>query len=249
MLEFFKTGIRVLSSPKLTTTCLLILAVLVFWGTIFQASHGLYEAQQRFFGAWIVLIGGWLPFPGVKLVGLVCVCNLLASMLFRIRRRPANAGLFVIHAGVIILLIGGAYGHHVSRESALELAEGQSSAMAHDDQGNPAPLPVTITLLDFEKKFHPGSSIPLSFQSRVHITGPNVDRDAVIAMNRPLRWRDYAFYQSSYADAPEGRESSTLAVVKNPARMVPSIAGIIAGMGLLLHFVIKLVSGLQRRRP
>jgi len=238
-----------LCSLKLTTVCLFILAVLVFWGTIFQASHGLYAAQQRFFNSWSLLIAGWLPFPCVKLVGLVCVCNLLASMFFRIRRRLANTGLFLIHAGVIFLLIGGAYGHYVSRESVLELTEGQSSAMAHDDQGNPAPLPVTITLLDFEKKFHPGSSIPSSFQSRVHISGPNVDRDAVIAMNRPLRWRDYAFYQSSYANAPKGGESSTLAVVKNPARMVPSIAGIIAGMGLLLHFAAKLISGFKRRQP
>lgn len=46
--RFFKQ----VASMKLTVVCLLLLTTLVVWGTLYQADHGLYQAQQKFFHSW-----------------------------------------------------------------------------------------------------------------------------------------------------------------------------------------------------
>jgi hypothetical protein len=46
-----------------TVICLIILCILVLWGTFYQIDHGIYAAKARFFSSWIVLIGGFFLFP------------------------------------------------------------------------------------------------------------------------------------------------------------------------------------------
>jgi hypothetical protein len=101
------------------------------------------------------------------------------------------------------------------------------------------PLPVTVRLLDFKKTEHPGTSKAKSFESRVIISTPELAREVVISMNKPLRYDDYSFYQSSYSQM-EKTEASTLAVVQNPGRIIPYIASIVISLGLIIHFTIML---------
>lgn len=96
-------------------------------------------------------------------------------------------------------------------------------------------LPVELTLLDFKKTFYPGSGIPKSFESRVEMKTPEFTRHALISMNRPLRYRDMTFYQSSYGETG-GRETSTLSVVKNSGRWLPYISSALIFLGLLIHY-------------
>ena len=60
-----------------------------------------------------------------------------------------------------------------------------------------------------------------------------------IYMNNPLRYKDYTVYQASYDTNSMGRQSSTLAVVKNYARVLPYIACFTVFFGLALHFLIQ----------
>jgi len=60
-----------------------------------------------------------------------------------------------------------------------------------------------------------------------------------IYMNNPLRYKDYTVYQASYDSDSVGRQSSTLAVVKNYARVLPYIACLLVFFGLALHFLIQ----------
>lgn len=109
-------------------------------------------------------------------------------------------------------------------------------------------LPLRLKLLDFEKTVHPGSEIPKSFSSRVEIESGGLRREALIAMNRPLRFRGYAFYQSSYAeDGPHG-SSSTFSVVRNAGRWLPYISGVLVFLGLIAHFIGKLAAALKTSR-
>jgi hypothetical protein len=99
-------------------------------------------------------------------------------------------------------------------------------------------LPLTIELLDFRAQFHPGTQTAKSFESTVKITHDGTSREVVISMNNPLRYRDYTFYQASYAIDSSGNEYSTFAVVKNFGRILPYIASLLTFGGLALHFLM-----------
>ncbi|MBN1578314.1 MAG: cytochrome c biogenesis protein ResB [Chitinispirillaceae bacterium] len=112
------------------------------------------------------------------------------------------------------------------------------------------PLPVRITLSRFTAEWHPGTSKARSFQSRLRMLGKNIDREIVIEMNRPFRYRSFTFYQMGYA-GQEGNYSSTLAIVKNPLRYLPYIASLIIVTGLFFHFIVKMwyeLSSIRRNR-
>ena len=94
-------------------------------------------------------------------------------------------------------------------------------------------MPWRLTLRSFTLNCHPGTGIPSHISSRVAIqtrSGKAPPREAVIAMNRPLRCDGVAFYQAGMGE--DGR-SSVLYMVKNPAAAFPYVACLmmLAGMG------------------
>ena len=99
--------LKAAASLKLTVVCLLLLIVLVVWGTVYQADHGLYQAQQKFFHSWFFLVFGFIPFPGTVLVMFVLFFNLVNSLFFRLRFHWSNIGNIITHLGIIVLLVGG----------------------------------------------------------------------------------------------------------------------------------------------
>jgi len=100
------------------------------------------------------------------------------------------------------------------------------------------PLPLTIELVDFRAKFHPGTEMAKSYESTVKITHGQVSREVVISMNNPLTYRDYTFFQASYAIDSFGNEYSTFAVVKNVGRFLPYISSLMTFGGLAIHFLM-----------
>ncbi len=105
-------------------------------------------------------------------------------------------------------------------------------------------LPLSLTLLDFKVTLYPNSEIPKSYKSRVTIKSEQgLERDVVISMNKPLRYKDLTFFQSSYYTAPDGSEFTILAVVKNIGRLLPYISSLWIFLGLVIHFLMKLSKG------
>ena len=101
------------------------------------------------------------------------------------------------------------------------------------------PLPFTIRLDHFKAEFHPGTDMAKSYESLVTITTGSLERQVRIYMNNPLRYKDYTVYQASYDADSTGRQYSTLAVVRNYARVLPYIACLAVFLGLALHFLIQ----------
>ena len=99
-------------------------------------------------------------------------------------------------------------------------------------------LPFTIQLKDFKAEFYPGTQTAKSYESTVSVIKANASRDVRIFMNNPMRDKAYAFYQASYAIDADGREYSTLAVVKNAGHLLPYIACFAVFFGLVAHFLI-----------
>ncbi len=100
-------------------------------------------------------------------------------------------------------------------------------------------LPFTIRLDDFKVKFHPGTQTAASYESFATLTLPKGgERKTHIYMNNPLTFNAYTLFQASYDVDSQGREYSTLAVVKNTGRILPYIACFVVFFGLALHFLI-----------
>lgn len=115
------------------------------------------------------------------------------------------------------------------------------------------PLPFSVRLDEFRAEFHPGTSKPRAFVSRVTRTEDGSAEEIEISMNKPMRRGGYSFYQSSWGRGPrrdgggEG-EYSVLAVSKDPAERVPFYASIVIVAGLLLHFARRLVVYLRAQQ-
>lgn len=156
LLKFF-------ASLRLTLVLLALGMVLVFLGTMAQEPLGLYIVQDRFFQSlfvdWLSLVaavkkalqmflihlppttaeevlrGPRIPvFPGGYLLGSLLLVNLLAAHATRFKLSWKKAGLFLIHAGITLLLLGQLFTDVWSRESGMRLAEGESKSYSESDR-------------------------------------------------------------------------------------------------------------------
>jgi len=95
----------------------------------------------------------------------------------------------------------------------LEAPGGAGATVRFDDAA--LPLPFRVALLDFESKKYPGTSMAATYQSLLRVDDPERgSSEHVVAMNRPLHYRGYTFFQSSYAEGE--RMTSVLAVSRAP---------------------------------
>jgi hypothetical protein len=127
--------IKFLSSVKIAVVCLGLLFILTLWGTLFQVDHGLYLAQEKFFNSLVFTFLGFVPFPGARLVMGVLFINLVCMCLIRLVYRWSNAGIVIIHIGLLTFLISGFVTFYTVNESNLSLIEGAGSnvsSLYHD---------------------------------------------------------------------------------------------------------------------
>jgi len=130
--HFLDRLVSFFTSLRLTVVCLALALVLVFWGTLAQVDLGLYKAQNEFFRSFIIYWGpkgaSWrIPvFPGGYLIGGVLLINLLATQIRRYAFTASKIGLWMVHVGLILLLLGQLLTDLLSRESTLHLRNGES---------------------------------------------------------------------------------------------------------------------------
>ena len=109
----------------IVTVSLLILAIIVVWGTVYQADKGLFQAQQKFFHSWFFLLFGFIPFPGTVVILWILFINLAASLILKFPFKWVNLGKIYIHVGLMVLLIGGFISSFLAEESVISLREGE----------------------------------------------------------------------------------------------------------------------------
>lgn len=100
-------------------------------------------------------------------------------------------------------------------------------------------VPYTLTLKEFRHDVYPGTQIPKNFSSLVRLkdTELNEDRDVLIYMNHPLRYRGSTFFQASFG---KNDTLSILQVVQNPGWRIPYLACILVAAGLAWHFLARM---------
>lgn len=205
-------AIGVLTSLKLTVICLAFSMVLVFVGTLAQVDEGLYAAQERYFKSFFIYLETktlWrIPiFPGGYLVGSILLINLLAAHAKRFQISRKKAGILMIHAGLILLLLGQLFTDILSRESALDFQEGQSKNYSQDFRKNELVLIDTSdaendTIFSIpESRLRVGEKLdeaPLPFSIRVHDYWQNAEivskqsRGAIVTKANRGAAKDYA---------------------------------------------------------
>lgn len=103
------------------------------------------------------------------------------------------------------------------------------------------PLPFDVRLDKSIGEKHPGTGVPMRYESDVAILdeGGAVAAKAKIEMNKPLRHKGFTIYQTKWADDGE-TVTSTFTVKTNPSDQWPKIAIYVSGIALFVHFIIKL---------
>jgi hypothetical protein len=108
-------------------------------------------------------------------------------------------------------------------------------------------LPFEIGLNKFLKINHPGTTDAKSYESHVSVMGNGLNRDAVISMNRPFRYKSLTLYQNGFM-SQKNVNATTLFVVDNSFRLVPYISGVIIILGLLINFIGKFAGSVIRQK-
>jgi hypothetical protein len=111
--------VEILADLRITVVLFVLALILVFWGTLAQVDTGVWTVVHTYFRWWIAfvpmrvvffnLIGPStmvLPFPGGWTIGAAMFVNLLAAHAIRFKMTWARSGIFLIHAGIIVMMLG-----------------------------------------------------------------------------------------------------------------------------------------------
>ena len=106
--------------------------------------------------------------------------------------------------------------------------------------------PYSVHLLKFDHDKYMGTDTPKNFSSLVQLIDPTKgeDREVKIYMNNPLRYSGETFYQSGYIPDKRG---TVLQVVRNPGWLMLYFSCLIVALGMILHFLPKLIGFLKLR--
>jgi hypothetical protein len=142
-----------LASLRLTVFLLALSLVLIFVATLDQVHLGVWGVQSKYFYSFLVLAkipGTDLPvpvFPGGYLLGCALLVNLVTAHAFRFRWSWRKTGIWLAHAGLIILIIGEGLSGMMQRDGQVRINVGQShryiesfreTELAISDATNPA---------------------------------------------------------------------------------------------------------------
>lgn len=166
---------QVLGSLELTVAVLVMMMVLIFFGTIHQVHLGTWLAQKKYFSSWFIFFqsesGAHFPiFPGGYTLGGLWLVNLLASHTERARWELKRAGLWLTHGGLFILVLGQGLTQMFSQESQMAIEVGQT--VSYSESYRSAELAVIDTSSSTEDLVH---TIPASLlESQTVVQHPDL---------------------------------------------------------------------------
>ncbi|MDQ8204560.1 cytochrome c biogenesis protein ResB [Pelagicoccus sp. SDUM812003] len=128
-----KPILKFLSSLELTILCLSLSIVLIFFGTLDQANLGIHGATEKYFYSvfvyrYIDSLGISVPYmPGGYLIGFAFLINIVTVTFTRFTFNRRKLGIWMIHLGVILLLIGEFISSVFQEEASMTIDEGETA--------------------------------------------------------------------------------------------------------------------------
>ncbi|WP_027362326.1 cytochrome c biogenesis protein ResB [Desulfospira joergensenii] len=128
--------------------------------------------------------------------------------------RWTRIGVYLVHASVLLLLLGALIGSVFGFKADLKLDEGESAdAVVPNQTRIPVPLGFTIKCNEFEVKFY-DTGAPEEFRSNLTILeGGRESFTTNVRVNHPLRYKGINIFQSSYGAASP--ESAVFTILDN----------------------------------
>jgi hypothetical protein len=135
-----------LASLRLTVVLLVLSMILVFVGTLAQVDHGVWTVVRNYFRSFVVWvpmqifiprtvkIPTWigLPYPGGWTLGGLLLLNLIAAHLTRFKITWKRSGILLIHAGIILLMIGELVTGVAAKEGRMTIERWNASNFVED---------------------------------------------------------------------------------------------------------------------
>jgi hypothetical protein len=144
-----------IASLKITVVLFALSLFLIFCGTLAQIDQGIWTVLHKYFRtffSWIPLqifvqfgqiffnlpkdlrVSGSIPFPGGWAIGTLLLVNLLAAHLVRFKVTWKRSGILLIHAGLVVLMLGEFITGLCAVEARMTIAEGQTMNYVTDNR-------------------------------------------------------------------------------------------------------------------
>lgn len=134
MLAFLKSIRDLLVSLKLTVVLIVFAIILILAATIDQVNLGIWAVQEKYFYSFVVF---WKAgnvslaiFPGGYTIGGLLLLNLIGAHIYRFKFTWRKIGIWLAHAGLILLLVGQLLTGLWQDEFQLRIDQGQSKNFA-----------------------------------------------------------------------------------------------------------------------
>jgi hypothetical protein len=138
--EYFKLVRGLFVSLRLTVVLIALSIILVFWATLDQVHLGVWGVQQKFFHSFFVFVRlGELQipaFPGGYLIGGLLLVNLLSAHAYRFKMGWRKTGIWITHAGLILLLLGELASGLLQKDFQMRLDEGETKNYSESNRRN-----------------------------------------------------------------------------------------------------------------
>ena len=133
-----------LADLRITVALMVLSMLIVFWGTLAQVDQGIWTVVGKYFRSFLVFVPLKvilfnaidnrelaIPFPGGWAIGSAMMINLLAAHIIRFKLTWARSGILLIHAGLIVMMIGevvtGVY--QIERNMVIKVGETASTVV------------------------------------------------------------------------------------------------------------------------
>jgi hypothetical protein len=135
-----RRALLVAASLRNTVVLFFLAILLIFFGTLAQVDAGIWTVVSKYFRCfftWIPLkiffprdgrvVPGGFPFPGGWLIAGLLLVNLLAAHAIRFRMTWKRSGIMILHAGLIIMIVGEFVTGLFAVESRMMIVTGRST--------------------------------------------------------------------------------------------------------------------------
>lgn len=152
---FWTQPLTALASLRFTVVLFALSIVLVFFGTLAQIESGVWTVVNTYFRSLYVFIpfqlvvefgkvffwfpktwqvSGSFPFPGGWLLGSLMLLNLLAAHAIRFKMTWKRSGIIVLHAGLIVMMLGELVAGLFAVESTMTIDEGGTANYTYQNR-------------------------------------------------------------------------------------------------------------------